>query len=138
MYLVDTDVISEARKGDKSNHGVRAFFEHARAEATELYLSVATVGELRHGVERIRCRGDMPQARRLDRWLRQITTVYEDRILALDAEVAHVWGGIRAPNAKNLLDEQVAATALMHGLVVVTRNVRHFAPTDVRVLNPFG
>jgi len=137
MYLVDTDVISEARKTNRSNPGVRAFFERAREEATELYLSVVTIGELRQGVERIRYRGDKPQAQRLERWLLQLTTVYQDRILALDEETAHVWGRLRVPNPENPLDKQIAATALIHDLVVVSRNVDHFARTGVRVLNPF-
>lgn len=137
MYLVDTDVISEARKREKSNAGVRSFFERAKEEATGLYLSVVTIGELRQGVERIRHRGDKPQARRLERWLLQLTTVYEDRILPLDEETAHVWGRLRVPNPENPLDKQIAATALIHDLVVVSRNVDHFAPTGVRVLNPF-
>lgn len=75
MYLVDTDVIGEARKREKSNVGVRSFFERAKEEATELYLSVITLGELRQGVERIRHRGDEPQAQRLERWLLRLTTV---------------------------------------------------------------
>lgn len=137
MYLVDTDVISEARKREKSNPGVRAFFERAREEATELYLSVVTIGELRQGVERIRHRGDKAQALRLERWLLQLATAYEDRILPLDEETAHVWGRLRVPNPENPLDKQIAATALIHDLVVVSRNVNHFAPTRVRVLNPF-
>jgi toxin FitB len=137
MYLVDTDVISDARKRDRTNPGVRAFFERAKEEATELYLSTVTIGELRQGVERIRYRGDQPQAERLERWLLQLTTAYQDRILALDEETAHVWGKLRVPNPENPLDKQIAATALIHDLVVVSRNVEHFAPTGVRVLNPF-
>lgn len=137
MYLVDTDVISEARKRDKSNAGVRAFFERARNEGTELYLSVVTIGELRQGVERIRHRGDKLRAKKLERWLLQLTTVYKDRILVLDEETAHVWGRLRVPNPENPLDKQIAATALIHDLAVVSRNVAHFAPTGVRVLNPF-
>jgi len=137
MYLVDTDVISEARKREKSNPGVRAFFERAREEATELYLSVVTIGELRQGVERIRHRGDKPQALRLERWLLQLGIAYQDRILSLDEETAHVWGRLRVPNPENPLDKQIAATALIHDLVVVSRNVDHFAPTGVRVFNPF-
>lgn len=137
MYLVDTDVISEARKGDRSNPGVRAFFQHAREQATELYLSVVTIGELRQGAERIRYRGDKPQAQRLERWLLELTTAYQDRILALDEETAHVWGRLRVPNPENPLDKQIAATALINDLVLVSRNVDHFAPTAVRVLNPF-
>ena len=137
MYLVDTDVISEARKRDRSNPGVRAFFERAREEGTELYLSVVTVGELRQGVERIRYRGDSSQALKLERWLGQLTALYEDRILPLDEEIAHVWGRLRVPNPENPLDKQIAATALIHDLAVVSRNVAHFAPTGVRILNPF-
>jgi hypothetical protein len=137
MYLVDTDVISEARKRGKSNPGVRAFFERAKKEATELYLSVVTIGELRQGVERIRYRGDKSQAQRLERWLLRLTTVYEERILPLHEETAHVWGRLRVPNPESPLEKQIAATALIHDLIVVSRNVAHFAPTGVRVLNPF-
>lgn len=137
MYLVDTDVISEARKRDLSNPGVRAFFERATEEATELYLSVVTIGELRQGVQRIHHRGDKSQAQKLERWLLQLSATYEDRILPLDEETAHVWGRLRVPNPENPLDKQIAATALIHDLVVVTRNVAHFAPTGVRLLNPF-
>lgn len=137
MYLVDTDVISEARKGEGGNPGVRAFFERAREEDTDLYLSVVTIGELRQGVERIRYRGDKPQAQRLERWLLEISTVYQDRILALDEETAHVWGRLRVPNPENPLDKQIAAAALIHDLVVVSRNIDHFASTGVRLLNPF-
>ena len=137
MYLVDTDVISEARKGVRSNAGVRAFFARARDEGTDLYLSVVTIGELRQGVERIRHRGDRSQAQRLERWLLQLTSDYSDRILALDEEIAHVWGRLRVPNPENPLDKQIAATALIHDLMVVSRNVAHYAPTGVRISNPF-
>jgi len=137
VYLVDTDVISEVRKGAKSNAGVRAFFARARAEGTDLYLSVITIGELRQGVERIRHRGDDSQARRLERWLLQFTSDYADRILSIDEEVAQVWGRLRVPNPENLLDKQIAATALMHGFTVVSRNVAHYTPTGVAVSNPF-
>jgi toxin FitB len=138
VYLLDTDVISEARKGEKSNAGIRAFFARARAEGTELYLSVITIGELRQGVERIRHRGDEPQAQKLERWLLQLTTDYADRILSIDEEIAHVWGRLRVPNPENPLDKQIAATALIHDLAVVTRNVAHYAATGVTVSNPFA
>ena len=137
VYLVDTDVISEARKGNAGNPGVRAFFNSANRDGATLYLSVITVGELRQGVERIRHRGDTTQARRLERWMTQITTLYADAILPLDEEIAHVWGRLRVPNPENPLDKQIAATALMHDLIVVTRNTAHFEPTGVRVHNPF-
>lgn len=137
MYLVDTEVISEARKGDRGNAGVRGFFAQASREGAELYLSVVTIGELRQGVEKIRHRGDQSQAQRLERWLLRLTSTYADRILALDEETAHVWGRLRVPNPENPLDKQIAATALIHDLTVVSRNLAHYAPTGVRVSNPF-
>jgi toxin FitB len=137
MYLVDTDVISEIRKGEKAHAGVREFFEAATRNVTPLYLSVVTVGELRTGVERLRHRGDLEQADLLGRWLRQVTKTYEDAILPFDEETAHVWGRLRVPNPENPLDKQIAATALIHDLTVVTRNTEHFAPTGVRLKNPF-
>lgn len=136
MYLVDTDVISEIRKGEKADAGVREFFEVASHEAVPLYLSVVTVGELRTGVERLRHRGDVQQSELLDRWLQQVTKTYADAILPLDEEIAHVWGRLRVPNPENPLDKQIAATALIHDLTVVTRNTEHFAPTGVKLKNP--
>jgi toxin FitB len=137
MYLVDTDVISEARKGDRTNSGVRTFFSRATQEGAELYLSAVTIGELRQGVERIRYRGDKSQAQRLEQWLLRVTSAYADRILPLDEETAHIWGRLRVPNPENPLDKQIAATALIHDLEVISRNVAHYAPTGVRVKNPF-
>jgi predicted nucleic acid-binding protein len=137
VYLVDTDVISEARKGGDANPGVRSFFAAASRDATWLYVSVITIGELRQGVERIRHRGDKAQAQRLERWLLEVTMTYADRILPIDEEIAQVWGRLRVPKPENPLDKQIAATALIHDLAVVTRNVDHFEPTGVRVINPF-
>jgi len=137
MYLIDTDVISEIRKGEKANAGVRAFFESASREELDLYLSVVSIGELRQGVERIRHRGDAEQARLLERWLKQVSRAYADAILPIDEETAHVWGRLRVPNPENPLDKQIAATALIHDLTVVTRNTEHFTPTGVRLKNPF-
>jgi predicted nucleic acid-binding protein len=138
VYLVDTDVISEIRKGEKAHDGVREFFEVASHDAIPLYLSVVSVGELRTGVERLRHRGDIKQADLLERWLRQVTQSYADAILPFDEETAHVWGRLRVPNPENPLDKQIAATALIHDLTVVTRNTEHFAPTGVRLKNPFA
>ena len=138
MYLLDTDVISEIRKGDKANPGVRAFFADTSRELVDLYLSVVTIGELRQGMERIRHRGDDAQAKRLGRWLKQVTMTFAESILAFDEETAHVWGRLRVPNPENPLDKQIAATALIHDLTVVTRNTGHYAPTGARLLNPFA
>ena len=137
MYLADTDVISEIRKGEKANPGVRAFFESASRNAVDIYLSVVSIGELRQGVERIRHRGDEAQARLLERWLNRVSRAYADAILPIDEETAHVWGRLRVPNPENPLDKQIAATALIHDLTVVTRNTEHFLPTGVKLKNPF-
>lgn len=138
MYLIDTDVISEARKGDKANAGVRAFFRDATREDASLYLSAITIGELRQGIEAIRHRGDKSQATRLERWLDRVSSDFGEAILSLDRETANVWGRLRVPHAENPLDKQIAATALIHDLTVVTRNVTHYESTGVRLLNPFA
>jgi toxin FitB len=137
MYLVDTDVISEARKGEKGNAGVRAFFQNALRDNVGLFLSAITVGELRQGVEIIRHRGDGAQAKRLERWLDRVTHDYADAILPFDQEAAQIWGRLRVPHPENPLDKQIAATALIYDLAVVTRNSAHYEPTGVRIINPF-
>jgi predicted nucleic acid-binding protein len=138
VYLLDTDVISEIRKGEKANPGVRAFFADTRRKSIDLYLSVITIGELRQGVERIRHRGDDAQAKRLEHWLNQVTHTYAEAILPFDEEIAHVWARLRVPNPENPLDKLIAATALIHELTVVTRNTAHYTPTGARLLNPFA
>jgi predicted nucleic acid-binding protein len=138
VYLIDTNVISEARKGERANPGVRAFFERVVREGQDVFLSVVTVGELRRGVDLIRHRGDAEQAAVLEAWLTGILTDYSDGILDIDEEVAQVWGRLRVPHPENALDKQIAATALIHDLTVVTRNEQHFGGTGVQVLNPFS
>ena len=136
MYLVDTNVISEARKGPKTNAGVRKFFK--TTDATGLYLSAQTIGEIRRGLENIRHRGDLPQARRLEKWLDLVTNDYADRILSFDEECAQVWGRLMSLNNQHSIDKQIAAIALIHDLAVVTRNVEDFRGTGVRLVNPFA
>jgi toxin FitB len=137
VYLVDTDVISEARKGAKGNAGVKAFFDNASRDNVALFLSAITIGELRQGVEIIRHRGDGTQAQRLERWLNRVTLEYADAILPFDEETAQIWGRLRVPHPENPLDKQIAATALIYDLAVVTRNSAHYEPTGVRLINPF-
>jgi len=138
MYLIDTDVISEARKGEKANAGVKAFFRDAVRDGAALFLSAVTIGELRQGVEAIRHRGDASQAARLERWLHRVSGDFGEAILPFDQEAAQVWGRLRAPNSENPLDKQIAATALIHDLTVVTRNIAHYKTTGVRLLDPFS
>jgi len=138
MYLVDTNVISEARKKPKANKGVRAFFERSIEDETQMFMSVITVGELRRGVESIRYRGDVRQANRLEKWLVALVSEYQEHILDINQDVAQLWGRLRVPYPANLLDKQIAATALIYELTVVTRNHKDFIKTGVRVLNPFA
>lgn len=135
MYLVDTNVISEARKGKKANPGVQRFFQTIEAEA--LYLSVQTIGEIRRGLENIRHRGDLPQAKKLEAWLDLVVTNYADRILSFDGECAQVWGRLMSPRHEHPIDKQIAAIALIHDLTVVTRNVDDFLGTGAKTSNPF-
>ena len=137
MYLIDTNVISEGRKRANANQGVQEFFLRAIQDSTPVFLSVITVGELRRGVELIRHRGDSRQAERLEQWLNALLREYQDCILDLDQDMAQLWGRLRVPHPENALDKQIAATALIHDLTVVTRNQADFRKTGVRVLNPF-
>ncbi|WP_158904122.1 type II toxin-antitoxin system VapC family toxin [Burkholderia sp. L27(2015)] len=137
MYLVDTNVVSEIRKKERANKGVRAFFRRAVKENRDLYVSVVTVGELRRGVEIIRHRGDVAQTGILDAWLTAILDEFAQNILPVDEDIGQLWGRLRVPHAEHALDKLIAATALIHDLIVVTRNVDDFSSTGVRLLNPF-
>jgi len=135
MYLVDTNVISEARKGLKANLGVKEFFQ--KTDADDIYLSAQTIGEIRRGLENIRQRGDLPQSRKLEKWLDLVVDDYADRILSFDEECAQVWGRLMSPHPQHPIDKQIAAIALIHDLIVVTRNVDDFRGTGVEIKNPF-
>lgn len=135
MYLVDTNVISEARKGKAANPGVQKFFK--TTAAADLYLAAQTIGEIRRGLENIRYRGDLPQAKRLEKWLALVVTEYADKVLTFDEECAQVWGRLMSPHHQHPIDKQIAAIALIHDLTVVTRNVDDFRGTGVVINNPF-
>ncbi len=137
MFLIDTNVISEARKGRRADPGVRAFWADAAREDTPLFLAAVTIGELRRGVELIRHRGDQLQAQLLEQWLLEVLETYGDRVLELDSDAAQIWGRLRVPNPHNAIDKQIAAIALLHDLTVVTRNTDDFTGCGVRLLNPF-
>ena len=138
MYLVETNVISEARKGLRADPGVRSFWAEVIAENTPVFLSSITIGEIRRGIDLIRHRGDDVQAQRLEAWLQQVLHDYAHRVLVLDADAAQLWGRLRVPNPQHALDKQIAAIARLHNLTVVTRNTADFAGTGVRLVNPFS
>ena len=137
MYLIDMNVISEIRKKGRANPGVISFFEQSGPDH-QCYLSSVTIGELRRGVELIRHRGDLHEALLLEGWLNMLLLDYKQKILEFDTDIAQVWGRLRAPHPQNPLDKQIAATALVHGLAVVTRNTADFEGTGVQCLNPFA
>ena len=133
MFLLDTDVISALRKEE----GVSNLTGWVSVQRTSnLYISVVSVGEVEQGIARQQRRN--PEfARTLAAWLDTVLAVYGDRILPVDLAVARRWGILSGALGHDNADLLIAATALEHGLTVVTRNVRHFEPTGVPVLNPF-
>ncbi len=137
LYLIDTNVISEARKRAKANSGVTAFFTQAAATGAPLYLASITIGELRRAIELIRHRGDVDQANVSEVWLTSVLEQFGDKILPFDADAAQVWGRLCVPRPEHQLDKQIAAIALVHDLTIVTRNITDFAPTGAKLQNPF-
>ena len=137
VYLLDTNVLSEFRKKQQANKGVKRFFASVIKNGDEVFLSVITVGEIRRGIELLRHRKDVTQANQLDKWLGALLSTYQDNILEIDQDIAQLWGVLRAPHAENALDKLIAATAVVHGLIVVTRNVRDFVGTGAEVFDPF-
>ena len=134
MFLLDTNVVSEVRKGPKADPGVVDFI---RSSEHELFLPVQVVGELRSGVEALKRRGDLPRALRLDAWFQLIMGEYSMRILSFDLQCAKIWGALMGVNDQHIVDRQIASIALVYDLTIVTRNTAHFAEMGVRLLNPF-
>ena len=134
-YLFDTNVLSELRKGKRANAGLAAWITDVAED--DLYLSVLVIGELRQGVERVR-RRDVMAAARLERWLVGLVEAHADRILPLDVRICELWGRLNVPDPLPAVDGLLAATAIAHDLVLVTRNTRDVARTGVRTLNPFS
>lgn len=133
-YLVDTNVISELRKGDRADADVRAWFEGVADE--EIFLSVLTIGEMRQGVERIR-RRDPAAALALDSWLGRVVEAHRDRLVPVDRLVAEEWGRMNVPDPLPVVDGLLAATAKVAGLTVATRNVGDFERAGVDFVDPF-
>jgi toxin FitB len=133
-YLIDTNIISEVRKGARCDAYVSAWYASIADE--DLFLSTLVLGEIRKGVELARSR-DSGKAAALERWLRQIEAAFNGRVLGIDNAVSDQWGRMSAIRRVPAIDGLLAATALTNGLTLVTRNDRDVAGLGATVLNPF-
>jgi predicted nucleic acid-binding protein len=133
IWLLDTNIVSELRKGERADPRLRAWFSEAEEEA--LFTSVLVVGELRRGIEFLR-RRDVPSALALEHWLAALTDGFAERILPVDRMVAEEWGRLNVPDPVPTVDGLLAATARVHGLTLVTRSTRDVARTGVPLLDP--
>ncbi|GAA4542977.1 type II toxin-antitoxin system VapC family toxin [Amycolatopsis samaneae] len=136
-FLLDTNIVSEARRRTW-NPGFAQWW--GSVPSSGLYLSVLTIGEIERGIHKLRQRGgaDHERAEALGTWLDGLGRQFADRILAVTAEIATEWGRQAAPRRVPAIDGLLAATARVHRLTLVTRNVADVAGTGVRVLNPFS
>ena len=133
-YLLDTNVMSELRKGSRCDVRVAAWFSAAADE--DLWLSVLVLGEIRRGIESIK-RRDPRKAGSLERWFTRLVHDHGDRILPVDRAVAEEWGRLSAGRSASVIDVLLAATARVHSLTLATRNVRDVEWTGVSCVNPF-
>ena len=133
-FVLDTNVVSEARKGSRADAGVMRWLSSVAAD--ELYVSLLVIGEIRQGIEGLRGR-DSIQADHLEVWLSELRRRYADRILPIDLEIAEEWGRMNAPDPISSRDGLMAATAKVRNMTFVTRNTADVARTGVRLLNPF-
>jgi toxin FitB len=137
VFLADTNVLSELRKAaaGRANPGVVAWVE--KTEAESVFVSPITLMELEIGILRVE-RKDPAQARVLRRWMAdQVAPAFENRVLAFDGAVGIRCAALHVPDRRPDRDAMIAATALVHGLTVVTRNTRDFEPMGVPLLNPW-
>ena len=136
MFLLDTNVISEIRKGRHSNRKVSNWY--AGAGEPQLFISSLTIGEIRNGIELVRRRRDAAQAGTLEAWLQTVIQRYSGRVLTVGAAVADTWGQLSAIRPVPVIDGLLAATAIVHDMTLVTRNVSDVAGLGVRLLDPFA
>jgi len=134
MYLVDTNIISELRKGDRTDRNVAAWFASVSDE--DLYLSVVVVGEIRKGIELARPK-DADKAERLETWLADVLVAFDGRILPIDGTVMDFWGRMNAIRSVPVIDGMLAATAQAHRLTLVTRNHKDVIGLGADTFNPF-
>ena len=119
-FLLDTNVVSEVRKGERSDTNVSDWY--AGADGSELFISSLTLGEIRRGIELVRQRGDIDQTETLEAWLQTLVEGFSGRILSVDADVADTWGRMSALRPTPVIDGLLAATAKVHDMTLVTRN----------------
>ena len=134
MFLLDTDVLSALRRRERHPELAQWL---ARQRTADLYLSAVTVGEIERGITQQQ-RRDASFARELMVWLDRVLALYGDRVLTLDVSTARRWGRLSGSLGHESVDLLIAATALEHGLTVVTRNIRRFDRRASPVFNPFG
>jgi len=134
-YLLDTNVISELRKGDRANAGVVSWIADVGDE--EIFLSALTIGEIRRGIESVR-RRDPDSAAALDRWLARLNEAHRDRVVPVDRRIAEEWGRMNVPDRLPVVDGLLAATARVFGLTLVTRNTADVESAGVALINPFA
>ncbi len=134
-YLLDTNVISELRKGERADPAVASWF--AGLGEDEIYLSVLTIGEIRRGVEGVR-RRDPAAGAALDGWLGRLAEAYRERVLPVDRAVTEEWGRLSVPDPLPVVDGLLAATARVRGLTLATRNVADVEATGIALVNPFA
>ncbi len=133
-YLLDTNILSEIRKGRNCNPQVRSWW--SGVEEIDVYVSVIVLGEIRRGIDQLRVRHPA-KARELENWMQAVIRGLGARLLIVERTVAEVWGTLSVKRTLPLVDGLLAATALTHDLTLVTRNTRDIADCGVRLLNPF-
>ncbi|BAP81978.1 putative nucleic acid-binding protein [Bradyrhizobium diazoefficiens] len=131
MYLVDTNVVSEARRGSPEATGWLRSVDPA-----SVHLSTLTLGEIMRGIA-LKQKSDPKAASHLAEWLRKLRHDHADRILAVTDQISVEWGRIAAIRPRGDIDGLIAATAIVHDLILVTRNVGDFEDTGATVINPW-
>ena len=131
---MDTNVLSELKKQDNADEKVRRWF--SITPGNNIFLSVLTLGEIRGGIEKKRLK-DPVQADHMERWMRKSVTLFRGQILPITQTIANRWGALCPGQSLPDVDGLIAATALEHGMIVVTRNVRDFERTGAEFLNPW-
>ncbi len=135
MFLMDTNVISEVRMGARCDAHVCDWY--SRVEEAQLFISSLSIGQIRRGIELARRRGDLPQADTLESWLETVRAQFSSRVLPVDDSVANIWGRLAATRPVPVIDGLLATTAIVHNLVLVTRNVADVDGLGATLLNLF-